>query len=316
MFLVGPARSGTSLLYKMLCLHPDASYISNWVRVAPAVPQLAVLNRLATAWPDVRQRVWFADGNAYVYGQHRSLAQRLFPMPVEGEPVFARCNLAEVLGGVAPGQEPNLERLRGSLRAVRRASGGSVLVNKRIANILRIPLLMQAFPEARFMSLVRDGRAVAASLRAVDWWADSTVWWYGGTPAQWESEGRDPWELCAKNWVEEVRVTRAGLAQVVLHRQVELRYEDFVADPLPTLRTLAAFCGLDPDDRRWYEALQRQSFPDRNEGWRTRLDEATIAAITDWQHDELVRLGYEVPADDDAQTIGAQMPAVHEEERA
>ncbi|MBV9253816.1 MAG: sulfotransferase, partial [Actinobacteria bacterium] len=35
LFLVGAPRSGTSLLYKALCLHPDAAYISNWVNRFP-----------------------------------------------------------------------------------------------------------------------------------------------------------------------------------------------------------------------------------------------------------------------------------------
>jgi omega-hydroxy-beta-dihydromenaquinone-9 sulfotransferase len=315
-FLVGPARSGTSLLYKMLCLHPDAAYISNWVRLLPAVPAVAVMNRLAAALPDVRQRVWFADGNAYVYDKHRSLARRLFPMPVEGEPVFTRSGLAEVPGGVAPGRTPDLERLRRTLRSVRRASGGSLLVNKRIANILRIPLLVDAFPEARFLSLVRDGRAVAASLRTVDWWEDSTVWWYGGSPDRWAAEGRDPWELCARNWVEEVRITRSGLAHVAPERQAELRYEDFVTDPMPALRSAAAFAGLDPDDRRWQRALQQQSFPDRNERWRTQLDDATVAAITEWQRDELERLGYEAPVAGRGTVTGGDGSIGQEEERA
>lgn len=316
MFLVGPARSGTSLLYKMLCLHPDAAYLSNWVRLVPAVPQLAILNRLAPALPSLRQRVWFEDGNAYVYSQRRSLARRLFPMPVEGEPVFARSGLSEVVGGVAAGRTADLDRLRRSLRSVRRASGGSVLVNKRIANILRIPLLVEAFPDARFVSLVRDGRAVAASLRTVDWWAQSTVWWYGGTPEHWAAQGGDPWELCARNWVEEVRITRAGLAQVAPGRQTELRYEQFVADPLPTLRATASFAGLDPNDRRWHEALQLQSFPDRNEGWRTRLDPAAAIAITRWQQPELERLGYGASGADHGAGIASDVSTGREEEQA
>ena len=45
LFLVGVPRSGTTLLYKLLCLHPDAAYISNWMRTAPAVPALALANR-------------------------------------------------------------------------------------------------------------------------------------------------------------------------------------------------------------------------------------------------------------------------------
>ena len=56
MFLIGAARSGTTLLYKALCLRGDSAYISNWVRRAPAAPQLAVLNRVARRFPEMRRR--------------------------------------------------------------------------------------------------------------------------------------------------------------------------------------------------------------------------------------------------------------------
>src|SRR5688572_23205538 len=59
LFLLGAARSGTTLLYKALCLHPDVAYISNWTRKAPAAPVLAVLNRLPPYAPATRRAVWF-----------------------------------------------------------------------------------------------------------------------------------------------------------------------------------------------------------------------------------------------------------------
>ncbi|MBV8236084.1 MAG: sulfotransferase, partial [Acidimicrobiia bacterium] len=199
-FVVGAPRSGTSLVYKALCLHPDAAYISNWVRRVPAVPQLAVLNRAATLLPDLRRKAWFGDGgNAYVYGKRRPLWQRAFPMPVEGEPLYTRAGVGDGMNGGV-----HLDRLRASFAAVRRAGGGTTLVNKRVANNRRIPLLLTAFPDARFVEIVRDGRAVALSLANVDWWPDSVAWWCGMTPRQWEAGGGDPWALCARAWVEEL----------------------------------------------------------------------------------------------------------------
>src|SRR6266542_2501848 len=73
LFIVGAPRSGTSLLYKLLCLHPRAAWISNWGRRAPGQPALAMLNRLAPRLPATRRRAWFgADGgNAYAYSLSR-----------------------------------------------------------------------------------------------------------------------------------------------------------------------------------------------------------------------------------------------------
>ena len=289
-FLVGAPRSGTSLVYKALCLHPDASWVSNWVRLFPSLPQLAMLNRAAPRLPGLRRRVWFGGGeNAYVYGARRPLWERAFPMPVEGEPLYTRAGVASNGGHSDSGVQ--LEQLRKSFAAVRRASGGATVVNKRVANNRRIPLLLEAFPRARFVEIVRDGRAVALSLANVDWWPESVVWWCGQTPKQWEAGGHDPWELCARTWVEEVRATEAGLGAVPAGQRHSITYEQLVTDPHATLGDVASFAGLDSSEKaeRWLEGVR---FPDRNEAWRARLGSAAIATIEAIEGDDLARHGY------------------------
>src|SRR5262245_41010193 len=99
-FLLGAPRSGTSLLYKALCMHPEAVWISNWLRKYPDAPVLAAASRLPRRLPECRRRVWFgSDSNAYVYGHHRPLWERAFPMPVEGEPIFRRLDMREAKRG-------------------------------------------------------------------------------------------------------------------------------------------------------------------------------------------------------------------------
>jgi hypothetical protein len=125
----------------------------------------------------------------------------------------------------------------------------------------------------------------------VDWWSDSVVWWYGGTPRQWELEGRDPWEICARNWVVELRETERGLEVVPPNQQLRIRYEHFVAEPRSTLDEIAGFAGLKRDPR-WPAELQRLSFPDRNEAWRAALPPHVVDRISLLQREDLVRMGY------------------------
>lgn len=293
LFIVGPPRSGTSLLYKALCLHPDVAYLSNWFRRYPALPALSVLNRIPPFLPETRREAWFGDGaNAYVYGSPRSAALRAFPAPVEGEPVFARCGIGTAPGGRLPGRTPDLDRLRRTFEVVRTAAGGRVLVSKRIAHNLRIPLLASAFESAKFVFLVRDGRAVAHSLSRVDWWADSDIWWQQTTPRAWAEDGRDPWTLCARHWVEEVRAVEDGLSHVPSEQRMELRYEDLMADPLSILRRVADFGDL-PVSSVWQQELNRLRFPDRNRTWLSALDRGVVSRITELQQPLLSRYGYE-----------------------
>jgi hypothetical protein len=291
-FLLGPARSGTSLLYKALCLHPRAGYIPNWVRKYPAMPALAALNRVPRRLSGARRSVWFgSDSNAYVYGMRRSSLERLFPMPVEGEPLFTRCGLTQYSWETEASPEQQRQALRRAFATLQRASGTDVVISKRIAHNRRIPQLYRAFPEGRFVNIVRDGRAVAYSLSRVDWWEDDIVWWYGDTPRQWRAEGRDPWEICARNWVEELKAIEEGLAVVPDDQCLQITYEGFVANPLGVLRQVAAFAGL-PADAGWEAELGRLSFPDRNEAWSKKLDPDVTALVESIQGPSLDRYGY------------------------
>ncbi|MGP8161015.1 MAG: sulfotransferase family protein [Candidatus Dormibacteria bacterium] len=288
-FILGAARSGTSLLYEALCLHPEAAYFNNWMRRMPRVPALTVTNRVARHTPRTRRRVWFgSDSNAYAYARSRSLAERLYPMPVEGEPVFAACGIGEEAGAPTAAQ---IRALRRAVAGAVRWSGGTHFINKRVANNRRVELLAQAFPRARFVDLTRDGRAVALSLSRVDWWETSIVWWYGGTPRAWREAGGDPWELCARNWVEEVRAIDAGLATVGSDRVLHLTYEGFIAEPRDSLRRVAGFMGM-ADDRRWLEAVDSLTFPNRNRRWTDQLTPESLATIETVQAAELERRGY------------------------
>ena len=295
-FLIGAARSGTSLLYKCLCLHPETAWISNWQRRLPGHPGLAVLNRLAPRLPDRRRVVWFrGGGNAYVYGSRRRMTDRLFPMPVEGEPLFAHCGVPAPAQWSPPPHEVDLEALRKLVAAIVRRSGGRVFVNKRIGNNWRIPLLQAAFPRARFVELVRDGRAVAYSLSRVDWWDDSDLPWLGGgTPREWSDAGLNAWDLCALNWVAELDAIADGLREVPDEQRMHLRYEDFVASPVETLEQVAEFARLRPD-AGWRRELTALHYPDRNDSWRSKLDPHLVRRIEADQADKLKEHGYALP---------------------
>lgn len=289
-FILGAPRSGTSLLYRCLALHPAAAWPSNYLRRAPAVPVLAALNRVAAAAPATRSRVWFgsAGDNAYRYAAHRSLGERVFPQPVEAEPLYRRRGLP----GQSESREPTAGQLllRKDFQRLMRYSGGSVVISKRIANNTRVPLLRSIFPAARFIDLRRDGRAVAASLLDVDWWKREPLWWCGVTPGNAAGRGQDVVLLAAQHWVREVEAIGTGLAGTPQDQVLQLEYEAMVVDPLGTLQRAASFCGLGADER-WHEALSRLRFPNHNDAWIGTLGDRA-ADVTRVQAVPLAALGY------------------------
>lgn len=289
-FILGAPRSGTTLLYKSLALHPDAAWINNYQRRLPRLPALAGLNRVPGRATQTRQRVWFgaAGDNAYRYASARSSLERWFPQPVEGEPQFRLRGIPEVSDRVHPTDQQR--QLRRDFDRMVQASGARVVLSKRIGHNTRVPLLHGIFPEARFISLTRDGRAVAASLVRVDWWQDGPLWWYGGTPRQWEGNGGNPLELAARHWVEETKAIDAGLAGVDGDQVLRLRYEDLVEQPGSILGSAAEFAGLRPS-RAWREALSGVRFAGPDKAWRDALGE-NAEMVTAIEGEQLAALGY------------------------
>lgn len=291
LFILGAPRSGTSLLYRLLCQHPDVTYLNQYVRRVPGTPELSALNRLPRARKNWRAKTWFSTtGNAYVYGERRGWLQRGFPQPVEGEPFFNHWGLpAAVSPAAATVWDPS--KLRVGVRRIQRADDGRRFASKRINHNRRVAALAKAFPGARFVHLVRDGRSAARSLVGVDWWDQCDVWAMGTTPPQWASAGGDPWELAVRHWAAEVSAIDEGLQGVPGDQMIVLRFEDLVLDLSVQMAGLMHFAQLAPhvewDELVKIAALQTPSAPSPG-----RLDDRQLQTAAKWQAEVLDRHGY------------------------
>lgn len=126
-FLVGAGRSGTTLLYKLLCLHSRLAYVTNYDHRLPWLfPGL--VSRLLSDQTGAKLKAWFNQGgNAYL--ANRPWAKKLFPMPVEGEFVYESCGMPRT---PAKGSQPD-EYTRNCLRrrfdCIRRAMKADLLLS-------------------------------------------------------------------------------------------------------------------------------------------------------------------------------------------
>jgi hypothetical protein len=173
--------------------------------------------------------------------------------------------------------------IRDQVHRLAKAAPGDdmVVIEKTVGSTLRVPFAAAVFPEAKFVHLIRDGRAVTESamrqwqepldyrrlmekLRGLPlrnagyavWFAGNLlrgfaagrgggkVWvpLYPGLEADVEA-GRDLVEICARQWQVSVETTLEGLAALMPERQIELRYEDLVSGT-EALQEVAEFCRL------------------------------------------------------------------------
>ena len=170
-FIVGAGRSGTTLLYKLLCLHPEVAYISNYENRLTWLPD-GIAARSVNWSMEHKLRAWFNQGgNAYFTS--RPLLKKAFPTPHEGESVFKACGVPLY---PARGELPDDEtarRLRGRFERIRRRAGARTFLSKRTANNRRIRYLAAIFPDARYVHIDSEPHMLMGGDKAADCYLQS-----------------------------------------------------------------------------------------------------------------------------------------------
>ena len=165
--------------------------------------------------------------------------------------------------------------------------GASVWIDHTPENITFVPLLARWFPDARFVHIVRDGRALLASVKKLDWNMHGPTAggrWWGFLIGQ---------GLAAENYLPPDHITR-------------VHYETLVEEPEPTLRRLCARLQLDytPEmlagdgflvpgyTRRQHRRVGRPPDPARLQAWRDELAPREIERFEAATFELLHMLGY------------------------
>lgn len=125
------------------------------------------------------------------------------------------------------------------------------------------------WPRCRILHLIRDGRAVAASMTrhpGFQWLASAgEVWWPPVSFNEYHRSVaiREPsFEACAELWERRLSRTRDELTRVVPGSALEVRFEALVEQPAAVLQTISRFLDL-PAPVSWLEAAAADVDPGR-----------------------------------------------------
>jgi len=139
-------------------------------------------------------------------------------------------------------------------------SGARVrLLEKTPKNALRVPFLLEIFPDAQFIFLNREPRANLSSMMQA-WRAKGWVTYrqLPGWPGAWSLllppgyerlQGRPLEEIVAFQWRVANETILDDLTDLPRERWTSLSYEDLVSDPRAEIQKLLGFVGLAMDDR-------------------------------------------------------------------
>jgi hypothetical protein len=286
-FVLGTGRCGSTLVEEILCRHPAAGFVSNLEDRYPLPPAASRWNgplyRGLPARATQKGRLRYAPSEAY-----RALDREL-------SPVLSTPARDLTATDVTPWLD---RRLRDFFVSRSLAQGTTTFIHK-FTGWPRAGFLDRIFPEARFVHVVRDGRAVANSWLQMPWWqgyGGPERWQWGLLPtamaAEWEASGRSFAVLAGLLWALLIDAFDGASARLPADRWLEVRYEDVTAQPRQVFSSLLDFCALGWEDG-FERGFRRYTFErGRADAFRRDLPAAEVERLTSLLASRLAAHGY------------------------
>lgn len=286
-FVLGSGRCGSTLVHEVLARHPDVGFVSN------VDDRLGALD-LAGRWnnevyrriPDRftrKGRLRYAPSEAY-----RVLDTQVSPLM---STPFRDLTADDATPWLT-------ERFREFFERRRVAQAKPVFTHK-FTGWPRSGFVRAALPEARFVHVIRDGRAVANSWLQMPWWlgyGGPGQWHWGPLPpeyaAAWDESGRSHVLLAGLGWNILMDAFRAARSMVPEGAWVDLRYEDVIASPREAFAGLLDYMGLDWSPRFEAGFATYEFSAGRSDAFRRDLAAADVTSLSAALGPHLHEYGY------------------------
>lgn len=298
-FVVGTGRCGSTLMHELLTRHPSVGFVSN---LDDKLPRLNLAGRWNNA---LFRRVPPRDPRLVPYRDSLGIFERgrLRLAPSEGWKVLDR-QISPIMSRPfrdlsAEDATPWLAERTKSFFENRRRAQRTPAFAHHLTGWPRAGFFRAVFPQARFVHVIRDGRAVANSWLQMGWWrgyGGPWQWHLGPLPEayerEWEDSGRSFPLLAGLGWMILMDAFDAASQLVSPDRWMELRYEDLLVRPQEVTRRVLDFVHLRWDDT--FEAgFRRYSFPTgRTDAFRRDLDPRSLELLETSLAPRLRKLGY------------------------
>ena len=285
-FIVGTGRCGSTAFHRLLGVHPQTMWLSGFAEEFPHKPLWNRWAVTAMGSPTLRRifgkRIKPGENYGFWYAHAYGFAE-------PGRDLLGSDVTPRVRHQMHAAFEPMLTAQRN--RLLIKLTGWS-----------RIGFLNEVYPDARFVHIVRDGRAVASSLLHINswqWrgWYGPYSWRYGPLSAEdqmaWDASGRSFVALAGLQWKLHTRAIETARQTLDPARFLEVKYEQLCEQPLDICRRVLEFAHLRPSPA-FERHVGTAKITDMSNRWRRDLAPAQQALLTGLLREDLQRYGYDV----------------------
>lgn len=274
-FIIGTGRCGSTIFHRMFSKQPNVAWLSSLCDRFPHKPEInkyitnamdnSIVNKCLA--PKIRPGECYEFWETHCKG-FRHPCRDLIPEDVTNK---VRKNVINAL-------ERTLSKKRYRLLM-------------KITGWPRIGFLHELFNDAKFIHVVRDGRAVVNSLITRDWWwgwRGPQNWRWGElTPAQkeeWEKFNQSFIALAAIQWKILMDAVEKSKKYINENNFLEIQYEELCTSPISVFKKAADFCDLEWS-KKFAAMLNDFNIKSTNDNWRIDL--------TPYQHSIIEEITYE-----------------------
>ncbi len=287
-FIVGHGRCGSTVFHDVLCHHPDVAWFTQFLQKYPHRPYLNAWVNRCFDLPVLSTLAEFLAARRKIYPVE---PYRFWEQHCHG---FARPHRDLKAKDVIPRVIPPLER------AIAKAIPSGKRLLAKITGWPRMDYLKAIFPDAKFVHIIRDGRAVVSSVLAApyfDGWSGPYQWARGELSeeqfTQWNASGQSFVVLAAIGWENRMNAFEEAKRDLTDENYFEFKYEDFCENKDTTLKQVVEFLELPAGSTgKFLERTRHIRLKATNDKWKSDLSRQQQADLEAYLKPLLERYGY------------------------
>jgi len=162
-FIIGVPRSGTGLLYRMLCKHPDLAWFSHEdLQFLFSKKRQEKLKKRYTKMKENNEKIPRNEQSLSVFGlEQEDPLEGASKIPVEYETFWINCFGRDYITDVS---EDKKNEIKQTIQKFLEKEKKIRFLNKSPNNSKRLFVLKKIFPDAKFINIGRDPRSVISSM--------------------------------------------------------------------------------------------------------------------------------------------------------